>query len=215
MYKTALNANSTEITIQKSRFIAYLMPVKSEEQAKAFIEKIRKEHWKATHCVPAFVIGHPYSVERCSDDGEPSGTAGVPILSMLKDENITDVCIVVVRYFGGIKLGTGGLVRAYTAAAKAALENTIVKVDQYCKFICQYDYHYHGKLSFIIKEVKAHLENVDYADKVTVQFYVEKDKEKIVKEQLIETTSNAIDITTKIVKGAIVDNSFINLSTQN
>ncbi len=211
MYKTVLKKNIAEITIQKSRFISYVEPVTNEEQAKLFIESIRKKHRKATHCVPTFTIGYPYSVERCSDDGEPSGTAGVPILSMLKEEQLTNLCIVVVRYFGGIKLGTGGLVRAYTAAAKAVLENVVVKVDYYCEFTCQYDYHFHGKISYVIKEINAHLENVDYADKVTAQFYVEKDKEKSLLEQLIEATANSISTTTKNVKGAIVNKAFRSL----
>ncbi len=211
MYKTVLEAASAEIVIQKSRFISYVEPVRTEEQAKAFIERIRKEHWKATHCVPAFTIGYPYSVERCSDDGEPSGTAGVPILSMLKEEQLTDLCIVVVRYFGGIKLGTGGLVRAYTAAAKAVLKDAAVKVDSYCHFTCRYDYHYHGKLSFLIREVNAHNADTEYAEKITAQFYIEEKLATTLKEQLIEATSNDIAIEQEIVKGAIVNNSFISL----
>ncbi len=212
MYQTVLEKKSAEIIIQKSRFISYIEPVKTEEQAKRFIERVKKEHWKATHCVPAFAIGHPYSVERCSDDGEPSGTAGVPILSMLKEEQLTDLCIVVVRYFGGIKLGTGGLVRAYTAAAKAVLKDAIVKVDSYCHFKCRYDYHYHGKLSYLIKEINAYFADTEYADKITAQFYIEEKLATTLKEQLIEATSNDIDIKSEIIQGAIVNNSFIGLS---
>ena len=115
-----------EIVEKKSRFIAETAPVHSEEEAAAFLETIRKKYWDAGHHCSAFVIGEKNPVTRCSDDGEPSGTAGRPILDILLGEGISNACIVVTRYFGGTLLGTGGLVRAYGQAAKAGLAESIV-----------------------------------------------------------------------------------------
>lgn len=112
---------SAEIVVEKSRFIAYAKPVSSREEALGFISEIRDKHKDATHNVPAYVIGEKQNVMWSSEDGEPQGTAGAPILKMLVQEGLTDVCMVITRYFGGIKLGTGGLVRAYTEVAKDAL----------------------------------------------------------------------------------------------
>lgn len=110
------------MVIEKSTFIGYAKPVKTEEEALTFIQEIKKKHRDATHNVPAYVLGENNEIQRCNDDGEPSGTAGVPVLEVIRKENLRDVAVVVTRYFGGIKLGTGGLVRAYTKGAKIALE---------------------------------------------------------------------------------------------
>lgn len=211
MYKTILESNSAEIIIQKSRFISYAVPIKREEDAKAFIEQVRREHPQATHRVPAYLVGNPYRIERYSDDGEPSGTAGVPVLSMMKNEGLTDLCVIVVRYFGGIKLGTGGLVRAYTASAKAVLEGKVVEVNNYCHFNCSYDYHYHGKINYHLNEVGAHIADVAYADKITAQFYIEEEHGVQFNESLIELTANNIEIESSIVCGALVEGGFIEL----
>ena len=121
-YRTVEQFGQDEIVIEKSTFIGYAKPVKTEEEALAFIAEIKKKHRDATHNVPAYVLGEKNEIQRCNDDGEPSGTAGVPTLEVLKKEDVRDVAVVVTRYFGGIKLGTGGLVRAYTKGAKIALE---------------------------------------------------------------------------------------------
>ncbi len=201
MYKTIATACSAEFTIQKSRFITFATPIDSEAQAKIFIDKIKKEHWRATHCVPVYLIGNPCSIERYSDDGEPSGTAGVPILTMLKSEGITDICLVVVRYFGGIKLGTGGLVRAYTAAAKAAIIDRLVTVDRYNCFECSYDYHHHGKIEYFLTSIKAYVTNSEFTEKVKLQFYVSNAQEQKVKEQLNEITGGTITQKNRLVYG--------------
>ena len=122
-YRTVEQLGQDEVVIEKSTFIGYARPVENEEAALAFIQEIKKKHRDATHNVPAYVLGEHNEVQRCNDDGEPSGTAGVPVLEVLKKENVRNVAIVVTRYFGGIKLGTGGLVRAYTKGAKVALES--------------------------------------------------------------------------------------------
>ncbi|WP_129598812.1 YigZ family protein [Anaerophilus nitritogenes] len=121
-YKTILEYAQIEHLIEKSRFIGYIKPVENEEDAIKFIEDIKSIHKSATHNVPVYMIGENNEIQRYSDDGEPAGTAGVPILDMLKKEDIKNVAIVVTRYFGGIKLGTGGLVRAYTNTAKLVME---------------------------------------------------------------------------------------------
>ena len=117
-YKTILTQAEAEIVEKKSRFIATVRPVKTEEEAKAFIEEMKKKYWNATHNVFAYQIGERNELQRFSDDGEPQGTAGMPVLSVLKGEDIKDTAIVVTRYFGGTLLGTGGLVRAYGHSAK-------------------------------------------------------------------------------------------------
>ena len=127
-YRTVAGEGAAEFIIEKSRFIGYAAPADNEEAALAFIQTIKKKHRDATHNVPAYVIGEHNELQRFSDDGEPSGTAGIPMLEVLKKEDVRDTVLVVTRYFGGIKLGGGGLVRAYTKAAKLALEAaTIVR----------------------------------------------------------------------------------------
>ena len=121
-YRTVKEFGQDEIVIEKSTFIGYAKPVTDEDEALAFIQEIKKKHRDATHNVPAYVLGEHNDIQRCNDDGEPSGTAGVPVLEVLKKEDVRDVAVVVTRYFGGIKLGAGGLVRAYTKGAKIALE---------------------------------------------------------------------------------------------
>lgn len=121
LYSTAACEGQAEQVIEKSRFIAYVKPVESREEADAFIGEIRKKHKDATHNVPAMVLGDHFQVQWASDDGEPQGTSGAPMVQMLVQEGITNVVLVVTRYFGGIKLGTGGLVRAYTSSAKLGL----------------------------------------------------------------------------------------------
>ena len=121
LYKTVKQQAEAEQIIEKSRFISYIKPVMSKEEADRFIAQIRAMNHAATHNVPAFVIGDKMQLQWASDDGEPQGTAGAPIVQMLVKEGITNVAVVITRYFGGIKLGTGGLVRAYTSSAKLAL----------------------------------------------------------------------------------------------
>ena len=122
LYTTVEKEAAAEQTIERSRFIAYIKPVASREEAEAFFEWVNERHKDARHCVPAFVIGDKMQLQWASDNGEPQGTAGAPIVQLLVKEGITDVAVGVIRYFGGIKLGTGGLVRAYSSSARLALE---------------------------------------------------------------------------------------------
>lgn len=147
LYKTVRReAEATQI-IEKSKFIAYVKPAESKEEADAFIASIRKKHRDATHNVPAMVIGDKFQIQWASDDGEPQGTSGAPIVQMLVKEGITNVAIVVTRYFGGIKLGTGGLVRAYTSSAKLGLDAAgVCSVGEVCSMHVTVDYTYLSKL---------------------------------------------------------------------
>ncbi|TCO80087.1 YigZ family protein [Marinisporobacter balticus] len=125
-YKTISRYAEVEHIIEKSKFIGYAKPVETEEEAIAFVQEIKEMHKNATHNVPAYIVGKKNEIQRYSDDGEPAGTAGVPILDMLKKEELKNIAIVVTRYFGGIKLGTGGLVRAYTNTAKLVMNKSQV-----------------------------------------------------------------------------------------
>jgi uncharacterized YigZ family protein len=171
-YKTLLQYAQAEEIINKSKFIGYTKPVNTEQEAIEFIEKIKKQHWNATHNVPVYVIGENNEIQRYSDDGEPSGTAGVPILEMLKKEEIKNVVIVVTRYFGGIKLGTGGLVRAYTSAAKLAIKDAkVVKKAINDVYLFRIDYTLHGKIQNELMNGEYIIKDTVYDDKVNIYVY--------------------------------------------
>ena len=146
-YKTVAEEASAEQIIEKSRFIGYIKSVESRDEAEAFIKEIRTMHKNATHNVPAYIIGERSQLQWASDDGEPSGTSGAPMLHLLAGEGVTNVVIVVTRYFGGIKLGTGGLVRAYTGTARLALEAAgLCEVREFDMISFGIDYSYYGKI---------------------------------------------------------------------
>lgn len=170
-FRSILQEGSSLLIIEKSKFIAYAAPALDESEAIAFVERIRKKHYDATHNVPVYVAGASY---KFSDDGEPSGTAGAPILDMLRHENIRNVAIVVTRYFGGIKLGTGGLVRAYTAAAKQVLyELGMVTNDHYMHCRLDVPYHLHGRIENLIRSREdVLLRDVAFTDIVRLEVYV-------------------------------------------
>ena len=147
LYSTVRGQGQAEQIIEKSRFIAYVSPAETKEEADAFIASIRKKHKDATHNVPAMVLGDKFQVQWASDDGEPQGTSGAPMVQLLVNEGITNVVVVVTRYFGGIKLGTGGLVRAYTSSAKLGLEAAgVCDVEEMCLLTYEIDYTYLSKL---------------------------------------------------------------------
>ncbi|WP_432408800.1 YigZ family protein [Wukongibacter sp. M2B1] len=171
-YKTLLQYAEAEEIINKSKFIGYAKPVDSEDEAIEFIEQIKKKHWNATHNVPVYIIGENNEIQRYSDDGEPSGTAGVPILEMLKKEEIKNLVIVVTRYFGGIKLGTGGLVRAYTSAAKLAInEAKVVEKVRNIEYLIRMDYTLHGKIQNELINSEYIIKDTIYDDKVNIFVY--------------------------------------------
>lgn len=180
-YKTAAKEAHAEQIIEKSRFIAYVKPVETKEEADAFIAKIRAEHKTATHNVPAFVIGDQFQLQWASDDGEPQGTSGAPMVQMLVKEEITNVVIVVTRYFGGIKLGTGGLVRAYTSSAKLGLEAAgICQVKEMSVLQFKVDYSYLSKVQNLAQGGKFSIMDTVYEADVTLKIVTEiEDAEEI------------------------------------
>ena len=175
-YITVKKASEIEYIEKKSRFIGHCTPVESEEEAIDFINKIRKKHYNATHNVYAYII-KDNNIMRFSDDGEPQGTAGVPVLEVLKKEGVTNVAVVVTRYFGGILLGAGGLVRAYGKAASLAVnESGIVKVKKYCIYSVKVDYPMHRKIEYEINMGGYMIDDTVYTDKVEMFVCVKKEE---------------------------------------
>lgn len=166
-YKTILAQAEAEIVEKKSRFIATVRPVKTEEEARAFIDELKKKYWDATHNVFAYQLGERNEIQRFSDDGEPQGTAGMPVLNVLKGEDVKDTAIVVTRYFGGTLLGTGGLVRAYGKAAKEGLLAAgIAELVLYRRYHVTVDYTDSGKVQYEILQDGHVLYDTVYTDKV-------------------------------------------------
>ena len=153
-YFTVLKLGSAEQTIERSRFIGHAIPAKTVSDCESFFERIRKEHRQATHNVPAYVLGGNFGLQWAGDDGEPRGTSGAPIVHMLVKEGISDVAIMVTRYFGGVKLGTGGLVRAYTSTAKLALSAAgLGRVSEKLMLIVETDYAGYHSLKTIAGDI--------------------------------------------------------------
>ena len=169
-YRTVYRGGEAEIIEEKSRFIATVCHVQTEEEAIAFVESMKKKYWNATHNCWAYVIGEHFQMQRCSDDGEPSGTAGKPMLDVLLGEEIHDVVVVVTRYFGGTLLGTGGLVRAYSASTKEGLLASTVIIKMYGqKVSVQTDYTGLGKIQYILGQRGLTILNSVYTDKVELE----------------------------------------------
>ncbi|HBS47268.1 MAG TPA: YigZ family protein [Paenibacillus sp.] len=168
-YRTVRSSGSKEVVIRKSRFIGYVMPVENEEEALLFIEDIKKKHRDATHNCSAYVIGERDEIQRQSDDGEPSGTAGKPILEVIRNQGVKNVVIVVTRYFGGIMLGAGGLIRAYTDGAVLALEagEVITRVLRREVFV-EIDYTWLGKVENELRGRGIQTGETLFTDKVTL-----------------------------------------------
>ncbi|CAM3267442.1 YigZ family protein [Paenibacillus lupini] len=169
-YSTVREYNSEEIVIKKSRFIGYAKPVETEEEAVAFIDEIKRLHRSATHNCSAYIVGERDQHQKASDDGEPSGTAGKPILEVIKHKGLKNVAVVVTRYFGGIMLGAGGLVRAYTDGAVAGIEaaGEIVKVLHREVFV-DVDYTWYGKLENELHGRGTRLGGTEFMDRVIVK----------------------------------------------
>lgn len=189
-YKTVYRGNEAEIIEKKSRFIATVKPVETEEEAIEFIESLKKKYWNATHNCSAYVIGERFQVQRCSDDGEPSGTAGKPMLDVLLGEEIHDVAVVVTRYFGGTLLGTGGLVRAYSSATKAGLEaSTVITKMHGQKMTIGTDYTGLGKIQYILGQRGIQILDSIYTDNVTLEVLLPEEQIKGVMEEITEGTN--------------------------
>lgn len=173
-YKSLRKVDEKEIIIEKSSFIGTAKAVADEEEALEFIREVKKRHYEATHNVYAYILGDDNNIQRFSDDGEPSGTAGVPVLEVLKKNDLRNVCAVVTRYFGGIKLGKGGLVRAYSKGASAALEaSEVIWRTLYKVVAVKVDYTLLGMMQNQLKLDGYTLRNINYADNVVFEVYVE------------------------------------------
>ena len=189
-YKTVYTGGTGEIVEKKSRFIATIVPVKTEEEALAFIEQMKKKYWDARHNCSAYTIGLQHELARCSDDGEPAKTAGRPMLDVLLGEDIHNVCVVVTRYFGGTLLGTGGLVRAYQGAVKAGLEQCQLITKEYgIPVTIQTDYNGIGKIQYITAQMELTTLSTEYTDQVLVTVLVTPDTKQAFFKKVTEATS--------------------------
>ena len=189
-YKTVYRGGEAEIVEKKSRFIATVCPVKSEEEAIAFIENMKKKYWNATHNCSAYVVGEHFQLQRCSDDGEPGGTAGKPMLDVLLGEEIHDVAVVVTRYFGGTLLGTGGLVRAYSGATKEGLlASTVITKKHGRKLSIETDYTGLGKIQYILGQKGIAILDSVYTDKVQLDVLLPDEVMDLVVAEITEGTN--------------------------
>lgn len=192
-YKIVYSGGEGEIIEKKSRFIAAIAPAESEEEALAFIESVRKKHYDARHNCPAFIIGRNKELTRCSDDGEPSGTAGKPILEVLLGAGLTNTVVVVTRYFGGTLLGTGGLVRAYTQAVQEALKNVGIATMRYGSVISiETDYTDLGKIQYLLGNKGISIADSFYTDKVTLKIQIPKEQAEPLMKELTEQTAGRV-----------------------
>lgn len=194
-YKTVLKQAEAMTVIEKSRFIGYIKPVETAAEAEEFVASVRTANRDATHNVPVYVIGENYDIQKYSDDGEPSGTAGVPVLQMLMKEGITNVAIVMTRYFGGIKLGTGGLVRAYTGIAKEALKAAdVAEVKDMEVTTLEIQYTYHGKAENMAQKGDFIIRNTQFTDKVTLEIVCDPLKTGEIITSFMEVTAGTVNI---------------------
>lgn len=210
-YKIVYKGGEGEIVEKKSRFIAYVKPVDTEEEANDFIESIKKKNWDARHNCSAVVIGENNEFSRCSDDGEPASTAGKPMLEVLINEGIHNAAVVVTRYFGGVLLGTGGLVRAYQGAVKEGLAaSVIVEKQKGAKYKITTDYNGIGKLQYIIASLNIFTINTEYTENVDIEVMVNSSMEKEFVDKVIEGTNGRVKISRlEEMSYVIVDNQVI------
>lgn len=191
--KKIITGGTGEFTDKKSRFIANIYNIESEEQAALIIEKLKKKYWDARHNCYAYVLGDKSEIQRFSDDGEPSGTAGKPILEVLTGSGCGNCLCVVTRYFGGVLLGTGGLIRAYTAAAKEALENCrLGELTEGVHAFLDVDYNYVGKVQYLCSQNDITIVNTEYAENVTFELMMEKQAETLLTKQMTEISSGKV-----------------------
>lgn len=194
-YYTVKGYGEHEIEIQKSRFISYVERAETEVEAQEFIQKIKKKNWNATHNCSAYMIGENDQIQKANDDGEPSGTAGVPILEVLKKKQLKDTVVVITRYFGGIKLGAGGLIRAYGKATSEGLSSTGIVERKLMKVMhTTIDYTMLGKVENELRSSQFKLKEIHYLDKVEIETYVEESQSVTFQEWMTDLTSGQSNI---------------------
>ena len=194
-YKTLHEFGMDEIIIEKSTFIGYAKPIKTEEVAIEFVNEIKKKHKDATHNVWAYTVGKTMNIQRYSDDGEPQGTAGIPTLEVIKKEDLRDVVVVVTRYFGGVKLGAGGLVRAYTKGAKIGIDAAkVIEKVMYKEVRIKIDYNQLGKVQNEIMNMNYFVKDTIYEDNVEIIVYSRLEEVKVLTDKMIDITSATAEI---------------------
>ena len=195
-FRTIKEDGQVQEEIKKSRFICHAKRVYSEAEARDFITAIKKEHYKATHNCSAFIVGERSEIKRTSDDGEPSGTAGVPMLGVLENHNLTNVCVVVTRYFGGIKLGAGGLIRAYAGSvALAVKEISIIEIKEQAGIAIQMSYAQYQEYSNFLREHKLTEIETNFTDQIDTIIYVDKEEKENIKSALVEFFNGKVTLT--------------------
>ena len=195
-FRTIKEDGQVQEEIKKSRFICHAKRVYSEEEARDFITAIKKEHYKATHNCSAFIVGERSEIKRTSDDGEPSGTAGVPMLGVLENHNLTNVCVVVTRYFGGIKLGAGGLIRAYAGSvALAVKEIGIIEIKEQAGIAIQMSYAQYQEYSNFLKEHNLMELETTFTDQIDTIIYLDKEEKENTKAALVEFFNGKVTLT--------------------
>ena len=197
-YRTIKEDGQVQEEIKKSRFICHAKRVYTEDEARDFISAIKKEHYKATHNCSAFIVGERSEIKRTSDDGEPSGTAGVPMLGVLENHNLTNVCVVVTRYFGGIKLGAGGLIRAYAGnVALAVKEIGIIEIKEQAGIQIHMTYAQYQEYGNFLKEHNLIELETNFTDQVDTMIFIDKEKKDGIKADLIEFFNGKVTLTDK------------------
>lgn len=194
-FRTIKEDGQVQEEIKKSRFICHIKRVTTEDEARNFIQAVKKEHYKATHNCSAFILGERSEMKRSSDDGEPSGTAGVPMLGVLENHQLTNVCAVVTRYFGGIKLGAGGLIRAYAGSVALAIKEIgSVHIKEQLGLRLTLSYSQYQELPNFLKAKQLQEQDTAFTDQVQTTIFVDKDDKDSVIESLIELFNGKIDI---------------------
>ena len=194
-YKTLHKFGVDEYIVEKSTFIGYAKPIKTEEEAIEFVNEIKKKHKDATHNVRAYTVGENMNIQRYSDDGEPQGTAGIPTLEVIKKEDLRDVVVVVTRYFGGIKLGAGGLVRAYTKGAKVGIEaGIVIEKVKYTEVKIKIEYTQLGRIQNEIMNLGFKVKDTIYSEDVEIIVYSKIEDVQSLTDRMIDITSGTADV---------------------
>lgn len=194
-YRTIRQDGQAQEEIKKSRFICHAKRVYSEEEARDFIAAIKKDHYKATHNCSAFIVGEKSEIKRTSDDGEPSGTAGVPMLAVMENHQLTNVCFVVTRYFGGIKLGAGGLIRAYAGSVALAIKEIgLIEIKEQAGLRLKMSYSQYQNFDNFLKAEDLIEFDTEFTDLVATTIYIDKQEKEPLEQKLIEFFNGKIQI---------------------
>ena len=194
-YKTLHQFGVDEYVVEKSTFIGYAKPIKTEEEAIEFVNEIKKKHKDARHNVWAYTVGENMNIQRYSDDGEPQGTAGIPTLEVIKKEDLRDLVVVVTRYFGGIKLGAGGLVRAYTKGAKIGIEaGIVIEKVKYTEVKIKIEYTQLGRIQNEIANLGYKIKDTIYSEDVELVVYARVEEAESLMNRMIDITSGTADV---------------------